>query len=225
MYDLNQEGCLFIRYRNKHKIPIHIIYMLSRLWKNYHDWTSVQCLHVPSKLPVEGFPWNLVLVTSMKVPWETTKLVKIGQNVGHLSWILLLPEIQMRYKNILCDIQYFILLTVTCSWTAHTESIAAFHSTVVKRTRHNVTLYVQRVSCFFFEKKIPTFNLSVKLILAHLFKGLTQEDKKIKDKWFSLQEFKDDFRRIIVNISRKEQCRVSRNIIETHEAYLEAVSW
>jgi len=35
-----------------------------------------------------------------------------------------------------------------------------------------------------------------------------------------LQNFKDDFQRRIVKISRKGQCRVSRNIIETHEAYL-----
>jgi len=44
------------------------------------------CSHVPNRLPLQWFSWNLTLDTHVKVCWEHPDLIKMGQKVGHSIW-------------------------------------------------------------------------------------------------------------------------------------------
>jgi len=48
-------------------------------------WLSVYW-HVPARLPLDRFQWNIVLVTSMKLCWGNPNLVKIPQSIGPYTW-------------------------------------------------------------------------------------------------------------------------------------------
>jgi hypothetical protein len=44
------------------------------------------CPHASVWLPLNGFSWILILETSTKICWETPDLVKIGNNIRHITW-------------------------------------------------------------------------------------------------------------------------------------------
>jgi hypothetical protein len=44
------------------------------------------CRHVSAPLPLDGFPWNLIFGTLMKICPGNPNLAKIGQNIGHVTW-------------------------------------------------------------------------------------------------------------------------------------------
>ena len=101
MFWIRKDASSFVTAKH---IKYQFIYVLSRLWKNITIEPRFNvCMYHLSSL-CKDFREILLLVTSMKVPWETPNLVKIGQNIWHLSWRILLPEIKIRHKNILCDI-------------------------------------------------------------------------------------------------------------------------
>jgi hypothetical protein len=88
--------------------------------------TSV-CPHVTARLPLNGFPWNLVLETSMSIRVETLNFVEIGLKrwaVNVNTWI-----------TFIVDGDRYLRRTY---WTHCFVSIA----TTVIRTRLNATLCV-----------------------------------------------------------------------------------
>ena len=48
------------------------------------------CPHVSARLPLDGFPWNFILATFMKICRETPNLVKTGKNIRQFKWKLTL---------------------------------------------------------------------------------------------------------------------------------------
>jgi hypothetical protein len=110
------------------------------------------CLHVPTRLPLDGFPLNLILGTFMKICWEKLKIwFMSNQNIGHFTWkpkyVLLLTKKSFSQKNttmypimfyccrphkfaiqayFFAALIIFVLLTVTCNLTKRTERIIGF---------------------------------------------------------------------------------------------------
>jgi hypothetical protein len=90
------------------------------------------CLHLPARLPLDGFSWNFILGTSTKICRETPDLLKIG----HCTWIR---------KYIYCWQLYEVFCSSTTS--AEVNHCSSFLAKMVTRTRDSVTLYVH---CLFF---------------------------------------------------------------------------
>jgi len=42
--------------------------------------------HVPGRLPLDGFTWNLVLTTFMKICQEIPNCLKIQKKIWHFAW-------------------------------------------------------------------------------------------------------------------------------------------
>lgn len=42
--------------------------------------------HIPAQLPLDWFPWNMILLAFTKIWWESSNLMEIGQNIGPSTW-------------------------------------------------------------------------------------------------------------------------------------------
>jgi hypothetical protein len=67
--------------------------------------------HVPAWLPLDGFPWNLIMGTSMKICWKSPNLVKIRQKYEDLRTFYCCWLQKFTIKAFLCNTQFFL-----CCW-------------------------------------------------------------------------------------------------------------
>jgi hypothetical protein len=107
--------CVLLTTDNKSKTAEWIFRLIRKSRKSPVTFvTSVSpsvCLHlcpqVSARLPLDGFPWNLILGTSMKICRENTNLPKIGQT--YLTFYLkpcvsfIVTGDLYRYKSSLFD--------------------------------------------------------------------------------------------------------------------------
>jgi hypothetical protein len=131
---------------------VHYIGAFEYLHKAPISFTMSNCLSIclclSAQLPLDAFPWNLILGTLMKICWKNRNLTKIGKNIGDITWtpkyVLLLPVTlnhhesavfkwngirlfgapkgYKQYVNLLrCDfIQTDIMLQVVLWWSSNT---------------------------------------------------------------------------------------------------------
>jgi len=84
------------------------------------------CPQISARLPLDGFPWNLILGTSMKIWREPPNLFKIGQKYWALNTntyvsvrLIVAGDINLPYKHFYATLSVFMLLTVTCTYRKH----------------------------------------------------------------------------------------------------------
>ena len=90
----------------------------------------------------------------MKICRENPYLFKIGHKIGTLHELLRKFYCSRRHKlaskPLLCNIQYFHILTVKFKSTIHRAGFVALSiATVVMQTRHIITLYEHCLCCLF----------------------------------------------------------------------------
>jgi len=78
---------------------------------------------------MHGFPRNFILKTFMKICREIPVLVKTGQKYRtrymNTKVCFFVAGVLSSKKSLLCNTQYFMLLSVACSPTTHREGIVA----------------------------------------------------------------------------------------------------
>jgi hypothetical protein len=117
-------------------------YVQTRLLKFVTLFLLLACQHVSARLPLDGYPWNLILDTFVKVSRGSTNWVKIWQK----SDILFEDLYTTQFLHKVIVVQYSIFLYCCHCRVAkrhRNNALFLFHCNKVTRTPFNVTLYAR----------------------------------------------------------------------------------